>query len=205
MPIKTITMNSVRELMETPGPCLTLVCNANGGLRTALNTLRRNYPGNEELLNPVQEAVEALPGNGRAPKQVAVLSSPSTMIVCHVSESVKPIAQIANHFDLRTLLEIAGAQRSFYILALSQNRTRLLACTQDSSEEVALPAGTPASLAESMQTRKPDHVLKNMNSAGPSHGSMKGVMSGTSTDREDKDEYVLHFFQALDRAVNAVL
>ena len=97
------------------------------------------------------------------------------------------------------------AQKVFYILALSQNRTRILKCTQDDSEEVPFPAGVAVSLADAMQTRKPDHVLDNRASGGPSTGSMGGVMFGTSTDREDKDEYMLHFFMELDKAMNLVL
>jgi hypothetical protein len=66
---------------------------------------------------------------------------------------------------------------------------------------VELPAGTPLSLSEAMQTRQPDHVLDNKSSAGPSVGSMKGVMFGTATDRDTKDEHLLHYFREIDRAI----
>lgn len=192
MPADKITFDSIRELMEMEGPCLTLV-------------YKGAPPKGVQAPAEAQAAIDALPATGMSAKQVAVLRSPSLQIVCHVDESVTPIAQTGDRFDLRTLMAIAAAQRSFYILALSQRRTRLLACTHDSSEEVPLGEGIPVSLEESMQTRKPDHTLKNMNTAGPSSGSSKGVMSGTNTDREDKDEYMLHFFQALDRGVVNVL
>jgi hypothetical protein len=99
---------------------------------------------------------------------------------------------------------VAAAQQAFYILALSQNRTRILKCTQDNSQEIAFPAGFPASLAEAMQTRKPDHTLDNRITGGPSMGG-GAVMFGTSTDTEIKDEYLLHFFREIDRAVNSAL
>ncbi|HVW83580.1 MAG TPA: hypothetical protein VHB50_02830, partial [Bryobacteraceae bacterium] len=65
--------------------------------------------------------------------------------------------------------------------------------------------GTPVSLADAMQTRQPDHVLENRQGGIPSVGSMGGVISGSSTDREAKDEYLLHFFRNIDRAVNECL
>lgn len=121
-----------------------------------------------------------------------------------MGDAVKPIVSTGDRFDIRTLLAIANTQTSFYILALSQNRTRLLKCTERSSEEVPLP-GVTVNLNEAMQTRQPDHVLDNRSSAGPSMGSGGGVMFGTSTDADNKDEYLLHFFMEIDRAVGEVL
>jgi hypothetical protein len=117
---------------------------------------------------------------------------------------VRPIARVGKRFDIRTLLEIRNAQKQFYILALSQNRTRLIECTESSSREIEL-TGTPVSYTESRHTRKPDHVLDNRVTAGPSMGSGGGVMFGTSSDMDDKDEYVLHFFMELDKGVSNAL
>jgi hypothetical protein len=55
-----------------------------------------------------------------------------------------------------------------------------------------------------MQTEKPDHVLDNRVSAGQSAGS-QGVTFGTSTDREDKDEYLLHFYKDVSRGISELL
>ena len=77
-------------------------------------------------------------------------------------------------------------------------------CTQDSSEEIPFPAGFANNLADFMQTRKPDHVLDNRASGGPSIGA-GAVMFGTSSDREDKDEHMLHFFLGIDKAVQTAL
>jgi hypothetical protein len=55
-----------------------------------------------------------------------------------------------------------------------------------------------------MQTRKPDHTLDNHVSGGASMGA-GSVVFGTSSDRDDKDEHLLHFFNGLDRAVHTAL
>jgi hypothetical protein len=56
-----------------------------------------------------------------------------------------------------------------------------------------------------MNNVKPDHVLDNRASPGPGAGSSKGVMFSTSTDKEDKDEYLAHFYKQVDRGLNEML
>src|SRR5208337_1155633 len=78
-------------------------------------------------------------------------------------------------------------------------------CTRQSSRELPFPPGFAQSLDDFKQTRQPDHDLDNRSSAGPDIGGMKSVMFGTTTDREKKDDYLLHFFASIDNAVHAVL
>jgi hypothetical protein len=151
----------------------------------------------------VEQAIAEARAAGRSRRGTVILRSPSLLQVHHI-DSVQPVLRVAEHFDLRTILAIAAEQKSFYILALSQNRTRILRCGQGAAEEIPFPEGFPASLADAMQTRQPDHVLDNRASGGPSMGG-GAVMFGTSSDREDKDEYMLHFFLSLDKAVNTAL
>src|SRR5205807_747947 len=40
---------------------------------------------------------------------------------------------------------------------------------------------------------------------GPGAGSSKGIFFGTSSDRDDKDEYLAHFYRQIDRGVNETL
>jgi len=125
--------------------------------------------------------------------------------VLPASAPATAIVHLGDHFHAATLLGVMETRRVFHIMALSQKRSRLLKCTESGCEEVPFPSEIEVSLNEFIQMRKPDHVLDNRASGGPSTGSMKGVMFGTSTDRENRDEYMLHFFTQLDRGVNIVL
>jgi hypothetical protein len=153
-------------------------------------------------LEPIEGIVRELqsdyPGS-----PVAIFRSPSTLLAIPAPQ-LKPVALIEDRFDLRSLLGVAASQKSFWILALSQNRTRLLKCTEATSEEVPLE-DTFVNLHESMQTKQPDHVLDNRAAAGPSAGSSGGVMFGTAADADNKDQYLTNFFLQIDRAVNAAL
>jgi len=157
------------------------------------------------LLEPILEQNPGFRGSADAKSSVAIFRCPEVMLTVPVDSSVRPVVKVGETFDLRTILAVSDQLTPFYILALSQKRTRLLECTRRFSKEVPFPAGFPTSLADAMQTKKPDHVLDNRSSGGPSTGSMKGVLFGTSSDREAKDEYLLHFLMQVDKAVNILL
>ncbi|MBV8731137.1 MAG: hypothetical protein JO336_15125 [Acidobacteriia bacterium] len=219
----TEQMKMVRELLESPGPCITValagreVAETAIELKEAIRTIRKEL-GNRSIdidafVEPIAtyaaELRAEMPRAGAsAGSGIVILRSPSISALhrapVQIGGPIPPAVRVADRFDARTILSIMAAQRDFYILALSQKRPRLLRCTQNSSEEVPFPAGTPSSLADAMQTRQPDHDLANHSSGGPSIGA-GSVVFGTSSDRDAKNEYLLHYFRELDKAVNALL
>jgi hypothetical protein len=207
------TTESIRELAKAAGPCITIALQGTAGggtavaFKGAINTVRKELQSRGitggELLEPLtngnaQSMVETKPGEG-----VVILRSPSVMQI-HKVAAVQPVVTVDDHFAVRTLLSLAAGQTSFYILALSQRRTRILKCDSAQFEEIPFPDGFPTSLAEAMQTRKPDHDLENRSNGGPSMGG-GAVLFGTSSDRDGKDEYLIHFFRSVDRAVHNIL
>jgi hypothetical protein len=136
---------------------------------------------------------------------IVILRSPELFVTFSTPRQLPAVAAAGDRFHIRRILPVISFDREFYLLALGKNRTRLLNCTATTSGEMAFGAGTPVSLSEFMQTRQPDHTLENRSSGGPATGSMKGVVFGTSSDADDEDEYLLHFFKAIDKGVHAVL
>ncbi len=203
-----IGSESIRDLLSTAGPCITIVTSETK-LADAIDSLRKllrdRGEESEALLAPVPNAAGSLSAEVRKRSAIAILRSPALIRVLPAGPEVKPIVKVNDRFDLRTLLAIHSAETPFHILALSQKRTRILECTQHSCREIPFPEGFPESLADSKQTDQPDHDLDNRSSAGPGVGGMKGVMFGTSTDREKKDQYLLHFFSSIDKAVHVAL
>ena len=108
---------------------------------------------------------------------------------------------LLDNFFIRPLLHLLTRENEFYVLAAAQKHARLLRCTRFTSEEAPLPKETPTTLRDATQTRKPDHVLENRASPGPSMGSSPGVMFGTNTDKEDRDEYLGHWYRELAAGV----
>jgi hypothetical protein len=212
-----MTLDKLRELADTPGPCVTLVLagsdsgNGAGAIenKSALNKVRAELRSRgvdpEATLKSIDDAVRMFREENRVNRSVAVLNSPAGTQVFAVNSTIPAMFEVGDRFHARTLLAAMESEKHFYILALSQNRTRILECTESTSQEIPFPDDFPTSLAEAKQTRQPDHVLDGGSAGGPSNGAMGRVMFGTSTDREAKDEYMLHFFSQIDKAVNAAL
>jgi len=163
--------------------------------RSCVNTLKPKVEplGSEarELLYSISDW-DSLPGN-HAPKgrSVAVFRSPDVLRVSWVEEPIRSKTVAGRNFYIRPLLPQLTRDNVFYVLGLSQKNVRLLRCTARSSEEVALPASVATNYDTYMNTAEPDHV------SGPSAGAIAG--------REDKSEYLAHFFRQIDRGVNEVL
>ena len=94
-------------------------------------------------------------------------------------------------------------EQKFYVLSLSQKHTRLLLYAYQSRQELQLRRLAPQSLQAWMNSRLPDHVLDNWSAGGPSLGKMKGVVFGSSSDRELPEEYLRHFFKEVDKGYPA--
>ena len=218
-----LTTEQIRKLMNSDGPCITMLLAANerrdfrSELNAALHRVQRQLEltpgaGTAALLSPIRALLQDITEERKKPAVTAILRSPSEFHILRADPglSVKQIGPnetvaVAGRFAIRTLLSIAAAQKQFYILALSQKRTRIVECTDHSSEEVPYPTKHARSFEEWAHIRQPDHLLDNRSTGGPSTGSMPGVVFGTSTDRESKDQFLLHFFSEIDKAVHEVL
>ena len=136
---------------------------------------------------------------------VAVFRSAEVFRRIWLNRPVEAQGFVSRNFNIRPLLPELARDRVFYLLALSQNDVRLLRCTSTGAEPVRFPASTLTSFEGYLNPAKPDHVSDNHSSPGPSSGASKGVMFGTTTDREDKGEHLAHFFRQIDRGLNEVL
>jgi hypothetical protein len=216
------SVRDLKPILAAQGPCLSMyvalssASPAQSAKANALEwkeTVRRVEPKlkqhgaqGRELLESVADWDAILPEGKPKGNALAVLRSPGQFRVAWVDEPVQSRAVVGPNFYIRPLLPQVTRHAVFDILALSQNDVRMLRCTSRSSDEVGFPAGVKTSFDDWMNTAKPDHTSNNMEVGGPSTGSMKGVISTTSTtDREDKGQFLAHFFRQIDRGVNEVL
>ena len=154
-----------------------------------------------KMLDPLTALSERVDDESQG-ETLAIFCSEADLRHYWLPEKLDETVVVAGNFYIRPFLRKLEGEREFYILALSQKDVRLLYCTEHSSEEVELSNRVPRSLSEFMATSQPDHVLDNRITPGPSAGSSKGVMFGTSTDKEDRDEYLLHFYKAVSKGIS---
>ena len=208
-------------MLSSPGPCasvyLTLPSTApnqsaktnavawKDTVRTIEEKLRQQGEEGRQIFESISRWEDVSQGLQPGAKSIAVFRSPQVFCVSWSQTPFKNRAFAGSRFYIRPLLmELTGA-RTFYLLALSQKNVRLLRCTNRSCEEVPLAAETATSFDAYMNAAKPDHVSTDSSSAGPSGGHTKGIVASTSTTREDKSEYLAHFFRQIDRGVNELL
>ncbi len=205
----------LKAMLASDGPCLSVYMALTSPkvnalewkerLRTLEPKVAQHGSKARELLGTISNWDAISRGEEPKGKSVAVFRSADVFRVAWVEEPVKSRAVIGPHFYIRPLLPELTRDKTFYILALSQKDVRLLRCTSKSSEEASLPASIATSYDAYMNTAKPDHMSDNRSSPGPSVGSSKGVMFTTSSEREDKGEYLAHFYRQIDRGVNEAL
>lgn len=214
-----ISIQDLKDLSSAPGPCITAVfpvhhedtrhkrLEAKKVCQEVEQRLdHRNIDRNlrDKLLEPLRSVVESVEAETEQDTLV-FLWAPDFYKQLSVPQRLDQTVTVAEHFNLLPLIPMVWENRPFYILALSQKHIRLLRCTTTTSEEVDLPPDTPTNLDEFISTDKPDHVLDNSSAGGPGTGSMGRVMFGTGTDKERRDQYLLHFYKAVDQRVTDLL
>jgi hypothetical protein len=215
------TARDLKTILAAEGPCLSAYlalstappnqsAKANAlewkeMLRALEPKLQQNGAAARELVESIRDWDGILQGQQQQGRSIAVLRSPDVFRVAWIEEAVKSRAEIGPHFYIRPLLPDLTRDKTFYILALSQKDVRLLRCTARTSEEVPFPQHVAASFDAYMNTDKPDHLTEGRSAPGPGAGSSKGVMFTVSSEREDKAEYLAHFYRQIDRGVEEVL
>ena len=214
-------LSDLKGMLASPGPCVSLYMTlaATGPeqsekvtalewkelVRSIEPRLQEIGANTRELLETLDDWGAILDGQSPAGKSIAVFRSPDVFCLTWLQSQVPNRAVVGPHFFLRPLLPELTRPTAFYLLALSQKNVRLLRCTLTTSEQVPLPTGTPESFDAYMNTAKPDHNRRDMQSAGPSSGHTKGIIANKDTTAEDKGEHLAHFFRVIDRAVNEAL
>lgn len=215
------TLNDLKPMLALSAPCLSVYLPMSSApanqaaktnalewrecLRAARAKSQQHGPEVAELLNSLSDFEAVVPPGDAKGKSIAVFRSREIFKIAWLQNAVPAKAVLAKHFWIRPLLPELVRDEAFLILALSQNDVRLLRCTRTAAEQVSLPEGVATSFDAYMNTAKPDHVSDNRASPGPSSGGSKGVLFGTTTEREDKGEYLAHFYKQVDRGLNEAL
>lgn len=140
---------------------------------------------------------------------LAIYRSASTFKRYHLAQSPPQVAAVNTHFFIKPLLGQLGSEGIFYVLAISQNRLRLLQCSRQAMYEVPLEGlEVPQSLSETM---KYDVVEKSMQwhsqtpvtTGGVRRAAMYHATSGPDGVTHKKD--LLRYCQQVDRGLRAVL
>jgi hypothetical protein len=156
----------------------------------------------DELLEPVRGLAEDLGSWHIDGNAFAVFRAPDVFRVFRPMNKVEERVVVGEHFYILPILNMLDTDRHFYVLALSQKNVRLLKCTEFSSEEVQLPADMPRGVDEFLNTRLPSESATHEQNLQPD-GPLGNFTS--TTDRDRRDEFLLHFYKVVDTQVTSLL
>lgn len=213
-----VTFGDVKYLAAVRGPCITMVVdipkplelatrlkNAGREVEKRLKEWGLDATASQTLLAPIRDLGRSMEDAGIWAKALILFRSPDVFRHFLLHGSEPETEAVESRFRVGPLLAALTREQRFYILGLSRGRIRLLRCTQHGAEPEALRGLAPSDMKDWLQTRIPDHTLHNRSTSGPDTGSMKGVTFGTSTDRDRENQYLSHFFKAVDEGITRLL
>ena len=213
-----VSFADLEALAGARGPCITIATpilnpleikprlkKATLGVQRKLSDLGVDTGFTRHLLEPIHNIAVAAGNDDIWANALILFRSPEVFRYYWLHGGSNEFLAVADQFHIRPLLSVIARPQKIYLLCLSRRNTQLFLCTLHAAQEVALPPGFPRSLDDWIHARQPDHVLDNRSTAGPSVGSMKGVMFGTNTDREREGEYIAHFLKEIDKGIHRIL
>lgn len=162
-----LSRDDLRPLLETSGgPCVSIYLPTfrsgpetqqnpiryKNMLRTAQERLEEwglRSPEAEEFLAPARRLVDDYPFWEHQNEGLAVYRSPDLFEAFRLPVSFHELAVVESRFHLKPLFPLLSGDGRFYVLALSQNRIRLISASRYAAEELELP-GVPTSFREAM-------------------------------------------------------
>jgi hypothetical protein len=111
---------------------------------------------------------------------------------------------VADRPHVKPLLRLLGNNGTFYLLAISQNKIRLLQGTHYSVQELDLK-GVPTSLAQALQFHDRDEPLMFHTRPAGGIGSWGAIFHGQGVGIDDYKDDLLHYFQIVDRGIHDLL
>jgi hypothetical protein len=210
-----IRADDIRGLLgTTTGPCVSLYMPTHRvGAETEQDPIRlRNLmasaerqlvemgmrrPEAEHLLEPGAQLLEEASFWWHQSDGLAVFLAPGFHRVFRLPLRFEEILVVAERFHLKPLLPMLSGDGHFYILALAQNRVRLLVGTRDGADELELPE-LPSDIDEALWAGDSQRQLQ-FHGPDPRSSGTGAVFHGHGGGgRFDKDR-LLRFFRRVDR------
>ena len=166
-PLSAVTREEIQNLLQTPGrPCVSIYMPTfRAGAETQQNPIRlKNLlrrvqerlvetgmkdTDAAELMTPVRELVDDQTFWQQQADGLAIFRSPEVFKTFRLPTPLDENAVVEHRFHLKPLFSLVNGDGRFYVLALSQQKIRLIAASRHGAEELEL-AGVPQNLPEAL-------------------------------------------------------
>ena len=160
-----------------------------------------------ELLRPASELLEDARFWLQQSDGLALFIAPRFIRTYRLPSSFEELVVTTDRFHIKPLLPLFSGEGRFYILALSQNKLRLLEGRRNRVHEVELGA-VPGSLAEALRYDVPERTLQFHTQTPRRGGARRAAIfhgQGVGTDDSWHKKNILRFFQQVDRGIHDLL
>jgi len=217
--MNVLTRNNLKLLMKVHrGPCVSVFMPMHrSGPETQQDLIRfknlireaeerlmtRGIPAPEarELLESAQKLLQGDLFHQHQSDGLAMFLSPEVCRTFMLPFIFKECVIVTDRFHIRPLLPLLSGDGRYYILALSQNKVRLLQGTHYSVNEVSL-ADIPKNLAE---TLRDDDSWKELQMHSGTSGGQGKFSSVTHGSEVDSKENIKRYFRRIDKGLHELV
>lgn len=171
-------------------------------LKNLIGEARRELEGKDfspkdidKILSPAKKFLDDHKFWSHQREGLAIFLSENNFYYYKLPISFDEMVVVSNRFHIKPLMSLLSGDGEFYILALSQNKVRLLNCTHYSVEEVELE-DVPESIDEALWHDDPEKQLQSH-----SGGNGSNIYHGNGAGDDDKKKNILRYFHKIDDGV----
>lgn len=157
-----------------------------------------------QLLRPCQALLEDAVFWRGLSDGLACFVAPEFFRCYRLPSSFENMVMVARQFHVTPLLPLLCGDGQFYILAVSQNKVRLLFGTRQTVSEIDLK-NVPRNLAEAMNFDDNFAPLTFHTRPGGRKGGWAAIFHGQGVGIDDKKNDLLRYFQAIDQGLHEAL
>ena len=217
--MNVLTRNNLKSLMEVHrGPCVSVfmpmhrtgpetqqdLIRFKNLIREAEERLiRRGIPASEarELLESAHKLLQGDLFHQHQSDGLAMFLSPEAFRTYMLPFVFKELVIVTDRFHIRPLLPLLSGDGRYYILALSQNKVRLLQGTHYSVNEVPL-SDVPKNLAETLRDDDSWKELRMHSAISGGEGTFSSVTHGSEVDSK---ENIRRYFRRIDKGLHELV
>ena len=158
----------------------------------------------DQILAPLRELV---PNNvfwANMSTGLAILGEPESFRMYRLPMECREIVQLADHFHLKPLIGFLKSDLNFYLLALSQNQTRLLHCSKQRVIEMD-PPNMPRSLDEALKYDDPHYQLQFHTGAPGRGGERPAMFHGQGVGIDESKDNILRYSYHVNKSLESIL
>ena len=156
------------------------------------------------LLQPARNLLEDRDFWDSRSHGLAVFLAPGVFQSYRLPRPFDEFATVRQRFHVKPVLPLVTDGHQFFVLALSQNRIRLLLVSKYSVENVEVP-GLPTNLDEALNYAGADRGAQVHSAMHGSFGKQAAVFHGQGGRPETRKDELAQFFRLIDAALRPVL